>query len=62
MLVDAGGNVDIVEIKRPFADSLMSGGQYRGNHVPKQELSGTIMQMEKYIFICINGVGLLTHP
>lgn len=49
-LVDAGGSVDIIEIKRPFDDILLGKTVYRGNYVPTKELSGTIMQAEKYLF------------
>lgn len=49
-LVDAGGGIDVIEIKKPFDDVLLSQGLYRGNSVPTRELSGTIMQAEKYLF------------
>ncbi len=49
-LIDANGHVDVIEIKRPFEDLLLSRNRYRGNHVPGRELSGTIMQAEKYLF------------
>lgn len=49
-LVDANGNLDIIEIKRPMQGSLLSTGRYRDNFVPTKELSGTIMQAEKYLF------------
>lgn len=49
-LVDAGGNIDIIEIKRPFDDVLVGKTVYRGNYVPTKDLSGTIMQAEKYLF------------
>lgn len=50
MLVDADGNADIVEIKKPFADALVSHTTYRNNHTPRNELAGTVMQAEKYLF------------
>ena len=50
MLVDANGSVDIIEIKKPFKRGLVSKGRYRDNHVPVRELSGSIMQAEKYLF------------
>lgn len=50
MLVDANGNIDIIEIKKPFANSLISQGTYRDNYTPKKELSGSVMQIEKYLF------------
>lgn len=50
MLVGANGCVDIIELKKPFERGLMSKTQYRDNHVPMRELSGSIMQAEKYLF------------
>lgn len=50
ILVDAEGNVDVIEIKKPFDDAIVSSGKYRDNYVPKRELSGSIVQLEKYIF------------
>ncbi len=50
LLVDANGNVDIIEIKRPTDKRIVTEGKYRDNHIPLQELSGTVMQIEKYIF------------
>lgn len=49
-LVDVNGHIDVIEIKRPFANSLISKGKYRNNYTPKKELSGSVMQVEKYIF------------
>lgn len=49
-LVDANGNLDVIEIKKPFDDVLLSRGTYRDNFVPTKELSGSIMQAEKYLF------------
>jgi len=50
MLVDASGNIDLIEIKKPFDKSIVSSGTYRDNHIPLRELSGSIMQIEKYIY------------
>jgi hypothetical protein len=49
-LVDAGGNIDVIEIKKPFHNAILGRTLYRGNSVPTRELSGSIMQAEKYIF------------
>jgi len=49
-LIDANGNIDIVEIKRPFENCLLYTNKYRGNFTPKKELSGSVMQVEKYLF------------
>ena len=50
MLVDSCGNIDIIEIKRPFDNCIVSKRQYRDNYIPMIELSGAIMQLEKYIY------------
>lgn len=50
MLVDANGNIDIIEVKKPFPNTLLSHRKYRDNHTPGNVLSGTIMQAEKYLF------------
>ncbi|MCP4155127.1 MAG: DUF4263 domain-containing protein [bacterium] len=50
LLVDAVGNTDIIEIKKPFDKCIVSDRKYRDNFVPLRELSGTVMQIEKYIF------------
>jgi len=50
LLVDSSGNTDIVEIKKPFDKCIVTNNQYRDNYIPLRELSGTVMQIEKYIF------------
>jgi hypothetical protein len=50
LLIDASGNVDVIEIKKPFDNSVVTKAVYRDNHVPLRELSGSVMQVEKYIF------------
>ncbi|WP_261847809.1 Shedu immune nuclease family protein [Pectobacterium araliae] len=50
LLIDSSGNIDIIEIKKPFDKSIVTTGTYRDNHIPMRELSGTVMQIEKYIF------------
>ena len=50
LLVDASGNIDVVELKKPFDKAIVSGTVYRDNYIPMRELSGSVMQMEKYIF------------
>jgi hypothetical protein len=49
-LVDAAGNLDIIEIKRPHGEGLLSYSDYRENGFPSRGLSGAIMQAEKYLF------------
>lgn len=50
MLVAANGSIDLIEVKKPFERSLVSRTRYRDNHIPMRELSGSIMQAEKYLF------------
>jgi hypothetical protein len=50
MLVDACGHVDVIEIKKPFDKSVLSSREYRNNFVPAKELTGAVMQLEKYLF------------
>lgn len=50
LLVDSSGNTDIIEIKKPFDKCIVTERTYRDNHIPLRELSGTVMQIEKYIF------------
>jgi hypothetical protein len=49
MLVDSCGNVDLIEIKRPFDKCVVSEKVYRDNYIPLKELIGAVMQIEKYI-------------
>lgn len=50
LFVDLNGNVDIVEIKKPFESKIVTQNPHRNNYIPLRELSGTIMQLEKYIY------------
>lgn len=50
MLIDANGTVDVIEIKKPFENCVVTKRTYRDNYTPMKELSGTIMQVEKYLF------------
>ena len=65
ILVDASGNLDVIEIKKPFEKCIVTESKYRDNHVPLRELSGTVMQIEKYLRHLnrsgINGEQKLTH-
>jgi hypothetical protein len=49
-LVDAGGALDVVEIKKPDAAAVLGRTLYRDNFIPTRELTGTVMQTEKYLF------------
>ncbi|HDZ62347.1 MAG TPA: DUF4263 domain-containing protein [Nitrospirae bacterium] len=50
LLVDSTGNTDVIEIKKPFDKCIVTHQTYRDNYIPLRELSGTVMQIEKYIF------------
>ena len=50
LLVDSSGNTDIIEIKKPFNKCIVTKRTYRDNYIPLRELSGTVMQIEKYIY------------
>lgn len=49
-LIDSNGNLDVIEIKKPFDDKILRKSLYRENSIPTSELSGSIMQAEKYLF------------
>ena len=51
LLVDANGNVDVIEVKRPRPHQLLSRKPgSRSNYTPNGELSEAVMQVEKYLF------------
>lgn len=55
ILVDANGFIDVLEIKKPDKSILSKNITYRNNYVPVRELSGTVQQVEKYIY-CLNNL------
>lgn len=50
LLIDAAGHINIIEIKKPLDQGIITDALYRDNHIPLRELSGTVMQIEKYLF------------
>jgi hypothetical protein len=52
MLFDAVGYIDLIEIKKPEVNGVgvLRKTLYRKSYVPSRELSGAIMQVEKYSF------------
>jgi hypothetical protein len=50
LLIDSSGYIDVIEIKKPSEQHLLSVNKYRDNYVPLRELGGAIMQVEKYIY------------
>ena len=53
VLVDANGFIDILEIKKPNIQILTKEASYRNNYVPVRNLSGSVQQIEKYLY-CLN--------
>lgn len=50
ILVDSDGFIDIIEIKKADNIQILNKRQYRNNFIPSQDLSGAIMQCNKYCF------------
>jgi len=50
LLVDVNGFVDVLEIKKPDKIRLITNSEYRYNYVADRDLSGAIVQIEKYIY------------
>jgi hypothetical protein len=55
VLVDIEGHIDLIEIKKPFDEGVLRRGTYRDNYIPARELTGAIMQAEKYIYYLQKG-------
>lgn len=50
-LLDENGQIDIIEIKKPSGEKgVLAKTTYRDNFIPSKELTGAVMQMEKYLF------------
>ncbi|MFN9690597.1 MAG: Shedu immune nuclease family protein [Vampirovibrionales bacterium] len=49
-LIDINGNIDIIEIKKPEDNQLLSKGKDRENYRVAMPLNTAIMQAEKYIY------------
>lgn len=49
LLVDASGNVDVIEIKKPEGKPIMLPVLYRDHHLPMRELIGAIGQVTHYL-------------
>ncbi|WP_142968864.1 Shedu immune nuclease family protein [Enterococcus faecalis] len=50
IFVDTQGHIDVVEIKKSHNIPIISKSEYRKNYTPSKELTGTIMQTEKYLY------------
>ena len=53
ILLDVDGHIDLIELKVP-SKSLLRNTKYRQNYIPSSELSGSIMQLEKYLFSLVS--------
>ena len=49
LLVDASGNVDVIEIKKPMAKPIMLPALYRDHHLPMRDLIGAMGQVTHYL-------------
>ena len=49
LLVDASGNVDVIEIKKPLGKPIMLPTRYRDHHLPMRDLVGAIGQVTHYL-------------
>lgn len=50
LLINNYGNIDIIEIKKPHKNKIISKNLNRDNYYPSIVLTQTIMQIEKYIY------------
>jgi hypothetical protein len=49
LLIDASGNVDVIEIKKPMGKPIMLPARYRDHHLPMRDLVGTMGQITHYL-------------
>jgi hypothetical protein len=49
LLVDASGNVDVIEIKKPMGKPIMLPARYRDHHMPMRDLIGAMGQVTHYL-------------
>lgn len=49
LLVDASGNVDVIEIKKPMGKPIMLPARYRDHHLPMRDLVGAVGQVTHYL-------------
>lgn len=49
LLVDASGNVDVIEIKKPMGKPIMLPARYRDHHLPMRDLIGAMGQVTHYL-------------
>ena len=49
-MINNYGNVDIIEVKKPYKNKIISTNLDRDNYYPSKILTKTVMQIEKYIY------------
>lgn len=49
LLVDASGNIDVIEIKKPMGKPIMLPARYRDHHLPMRDLVGAMGQVTHYL-------------
>lgn len=49
LLIDASGNVDVIEIKKPMGKPIMLPARYRDHHLPMRDLVGAMGQVTHYL-------------
>jgi hypothetical protein len=49
LLIDASGNVDVMEIKKPIGKPIMLPARYRDHHLPMLDLVGAMGQVTHYL-------------
>ena len=55
ILLDANGFIDVLEIKKPKKQRVMTPTKYRNNYIADREFSGVIVQIEKYLYCLKKG-------
>lgn len=55
MMVDSSGFIDLLEIKKPDNQKVVSSSLYRNNYIAGKDLSGAIVQIEKYVYTLNHG-------
>lgn len=50
LVVDFDGNIDIIEIKKTNNINILNKNKYRNNYISSHDLTGAIMQAEKYLY------------
>lgn len=61
ILIDSAGFIDILEIKKASKQKIITSTEYRNNYVADRDLSGAIVQAEKYIYTLNHGGTILEN-